>query len=181
MAPQREYDFFHLVPEKYLRRVRKLLVLVEHVDAYTGMVKWNVGGRGLVVGLKGQVGRLVGALQGGGSVRSERGGGDGDEGGFEEEEEEERRRKGFTRVMIRVSNGHNTTTGPRGLKARFAGVERVSQEIEEILTPFGCLSGVADARVGGAVGQSFARELEGRMRGWGGEGEGFAAFVCLWE
>jgi hypothetical protein len=46
--------------------------------------------------------------------------------------------------------------------------------VEEILEPFGHLCGVRDARVMGAVGESSARELEERMRGFehGGGADG---------
>lgn len=158
MAPQREFALLERLPKKYLRRIRRVLVSVECVDSYTGMVKWNVGGRGLVEGLRGQVGRLVRGL---GCVGEER-----ESSPPSSSSSHQARRDGFSRVTIRVSSG-NAVAG--SLKARFGEVQRISQDVEEILRPFGFWGGVRDARVVGAVGQGFARELEERMRGGGGD------------
>lgn len=74
---------------------------------------------------------------------------------------EEQRRQGLARVMIRVSKGNAVT---HSLKEKFGEVQRASEDIEEILEPFGHFCGVRDPRVLGAVGQVYARELEERMR-----------------
>jgi hypothetical protein len=148
MAPKREYNFLELMPTQYLRRLRRVLVCVDHVDSYTGMIKYNVSGKGLVHGLRRQVERLVCALQ-----------------------PTEGECEGLARVMIRISGGNAVTTS---LKAQFGEAQRVSKDVEEILEPFGHLCGVRDARVMGAVGESSARELEERMRGFehGGGADG---------
>lgn len=152
MAPKREYAFLELMPERYLRQLRRLLVFVDHVESYTGMIKYNVSGKGLVHGLRRQVLRLVCALQ---PIE------DADERRDSTAEDTQPEQQGLARVTIRISNMNAVTSS---LKARFGEVQRISQDIEEILEPFGHLCGVRDPRVLGAVGEVYARQLEGRMR-----------------
>ncbi|GAB7322796.1 hypothetical protein MBLNU13_g05365t1 [Cladosporium sp. NU13] len=157
MAPKREYNFLELMPERYLRRLRRVLVCVDHVDSYTGMIKYNVSGKGLMHGLRRQVLKLVCALQPLGEQ--------------DQEEGAERARgvveaepcPGLARVLIRISGGNAVTAS---LKTQFGEAQRISKDIEEILEPFGHLCGVRDARVMGAVGHDYARALEERMRGY---------------
>jgi len=151
MAPQREYAFLELMPARYLRRLRRVFISVDHVDSYTGMIKYNVSGKGLVHGIRRQVLKLVCALQ---PMA-------GQDEGRELATTEEPSRPDLTRVVIRISSGNTVTTS---LKAQFGEVQRISQDIEEILEPFGHFCGVRDPRVVGAVGQTYARELEERMR-----------------
>jgi hypothetical protein len=151
MAPQREYAFLELMPARYLRRLRRVFISVDHVDSYTGMIKYNVSGKGLVHGIRRQVLKLVCALQPMASHEDER----------RELATEEPSGPGLARVVIRISSGNTVTTS---LKAQFGEVQRISQDIEEILEPFGHFSRVRDPRVVGAVGQAYARELEERMR-----------------
>jgi hypothetical protein len=137
-------------------------VCVDHVDSYTGMIKYNVSGKGLVHGLRRQVLRLVCALQ----PLEEHGGNQGEggeEGGTGSIVKEEESRPGLARVLIRISGGNAVTAS---LKTQFGEAQRISKDIEEILEPFGHLCGVRDARVMGAVGPFYARELEERMRGY---------------
>jgi hypothetical protein len=155
MAPQREYAFLELMPARYLRRLRRVFISVDHVDSYTGMIKYNVSGKGLVHGIRRQVLKLVCALQPMATSHEDE--------GYDEiaAVEEEPSRPGLARVVIRISSGNTVTTS---LKAQFGEVQRISQDIEEILEPFGHFCGVRDPRVVGAVGQAYARELEERMR-----------------
>ena len=158
MAPKREYNFLELMPERYLRRLRRVLVCVDHVDSYTGMIKYNVSGKGLMHGLRRQVLKLVCALQPLGEQGQEEGGADGAGGVVEAES-----CPGLARVLIRISGGNAVTAS---LKTQFGEAQRISKDIEEILEPFGHLCGVRDARVMGAVGHDYARALEERMRGF---------------
>jgi hypothetical protein len=153
MAPQREYAFLELMPARYLCRLRRVFISVDHVDSYTGMIKYNVSGKGLVHGIRRQVLKLVCALQP--PVASHQ-----DDEGCRIATEEPAP-PGLARVVIRISSGNTVTTS---LKAQFGEVQRISQDIEEILEPFGHFCGVRDPRVVGAVGQAYARELEERMR-----------------
>jgi hypothetical protein len=157
MAPKREYNFLELMPQRYLRRLRRVLVCVEHVDSYTGMIKYNVSGKGLMHGLRRQVLRLVCALQ----PLDEQQGQDGVEEKGAGSIVQEQPCPGLARVLIRVSGGNAVTAS---LKTQFGEAQRISKDIEEILEPFGHLCGVRDARVMGAVGPAYARELEERMR-----------------
>ena len=160
MAPKREYNFLELMPERYLRRLRRVLVCVDHVDSYTGMIKYNVSGKGLMHGLRMQVLRLVCALQPLKEVNEvEASGGEGDAGRLMTEES----CPGLARVLIRISGGNAVTAS---LKTQFGEAQRISKDIEEILEPFGHLRGVRDARVTGAVGHDYARELEARMQSY---------------
>jgi hypothetical protein len=156
MAPQREYAFLELMPARYLRRLRRVFISVDHVDSYTGMIKYNVSGKGLVHGIRRQVLKLVCALQPPPVASQD------DEGcEIDDSTTEEPARPDLARVVIRISSGNTVTTS---LKAQFGEVQRISQDIEEILEPFGHFCGVRDPRVVGAVGQAYARELEERMR-----------------
>jgi hypothetical protein len=154
MAPQREYAFLELMPARYLRRLRRVFISVDHVDSYTGMIKYNVSGKGLVHGIRRQVLKLVCALQPPPMAGQ-------DEKREIDDSIEEPARSDLARVVIRISSGNTVTTS---LKAQFGEVQRISQDIEEILEPFGHFCGVRDPRVVGAVGQAYARELEERMR-----------------
>jgi hypothetical protein len=162
MAPKREYNFLELMPGRYLRRLRRVLVCVDHVDSYTGMIKYNVSGKGLVHGLRRQVLRLVCALQPSEEPGVNQGEG-GEEGGTGSIVKKEESCPGLARVLIRISGGNAVTAS---LKTQFGEAQRISKDIEEILEPFGHLCGVRDARVMGAVGPFYARELEERMRGY---------------
>ncbi|KAF2854403.1 hypothetical protein T440DRAFT_388136 [Plenodomus tracheiphilus IPT5] len=62
LTPSRTYAFLEHFSQRNLLRVRRYVVNVEHVDDYTGMIKYNCGGRGLAAGLKGKVAALVGLL-----------------------------------------------------------------------------------------------------------------------
>lgn len=63
LAPSRSYPFLELVPQRYMRLIKRLVVHVDHVDSYTSMIKFSVGAKGLKHGLKMQVQRLVIALR----------------------------------------------------------------------------------------------------------------------
>ncbi|KAK5709120.1 hypothetical protein LTR17_020054 [Elasticomyces elasticus] len=136
-APMRNYPFLDLMPAQYMRLVKRVIVHIDLVDGYTGMIKYNVSGQGLVHGLRRQVQRLVSALKPG--------------------EDEEKRE--LTRLAIRVSNSAMSDTANR---KRQSGkiVESSVEEVETVLQPFRQLFGVRDACVIGAVTQEYARELE---------------------
>ncbi|KAF2716287.1 hypothetical protein K431DRAFT_206131, partial [Polychaeton citri CBS 116435] len=62
LTPHSTFNFFTDIPRKYMIRLKRAIVYVDHVDSYTGMTKFNVGGPGLTHGLRTQVQRLVDAL-----------------------------------------------------------------------------------------------------------------------
>lgn len=142
MTPNRSYPFLELLPERYLTRIRKVVVHVDHVDSYTGMIKFNVSGKGLTHGLRRQVQRLVTALQ-------------------PEHEDNQDPSGRLNRVIVRVSNGNAITDS---LNARGCGSPKVSEDVAEMLEPLGCFRAVQNAKVMGAVGDNVARRLEEEMR-----------------
>ncbi|GAB7343758.1 hypothetical protein MBLNU457_1733t1 [Dothideomycetes sp. NU457] len=63
LAPSKPYEFLDLVPPRYLKLIKQLVVTIDHPDSYTGMIKYNVGGPGLTHGLREQVQKLVNAIK----------------------------------------------------------------------------------------------------------------------
>jgi hypothetical protein len=59
ITPNGSKVFLDYFSQRNLMRIRDYVVNVEHVDDYTGMIKYNCGGRGLSVGIRGQVQQLV--------------------------------------------------------------------------------------------------------------------------
>ncbi|OCL13574.1 hypothetical protein AOQ84DRAFT_103115 [Glonium stellatum] len=62
LTPSRSYSFLDHFSQRNLLRIRKYIINVEHVDSYTGMIKYNCGGRGLSAGVQHQVQNLVDLL-----------------------------------------------------------------------------------------------------------------------
>lgn len=59
LIPSRQIDWLEHFSQRNLMRVKRYVVNVESVDDYTGMIKYNVGGRGLPAGIRGKVRELV--------------------------------------------------------------------------------------------------------------------------
>ena len=166
LAPSRSYNFVELLPQRYLRLIKRIVVHVDHVDSYTGkfcvaprdlthlltihyrlgMIKFNVDGNGLTYGLQSQVQRLVNKLQA--------------SNGSDLDVEDRR----LAKVLIRVSNGNAVLDALKSnIVRQREGRVKVSEDIEEMLEPFGQLRGVQQAQIRGAVTDMFARRLEARM------------------
>lgn len=62
LTPSRTFDWLEHFSQRNLLRVKNYVVNVESVDDYTGMIKYNVGGRGLPAGIRDKVRELVGLL-----------------------------------------------------------------------------------------------------------------------
>jgi hypothetical protein len=62
LTPSRTFDWLEHFSQRNLLRVKKYVVNVESVDDYTGMIKYNVGGRGLPAGIRAKVRELVDLL-----------------------------------------------------------------------------------------------------------------------
>jgi hypothetical protein len=62
LTPNRSILFLTHFSQRNLMRIKKYVINVEHVDDYTGMIKYNTGGRGLTAGIREQVGALVDLL-----------------------------------------------------------------------------------------------------------------------
>lgn len=104
-------DAFH---KDYLSRIRHVLVIVEQVDSYKGMIKYNCGGRGLNEGVRNQIQRLVDILS--------------------------TNPHGLGRVTVRLE-GNPVLEAIKGLKRKkqkdgSGGVD------QSVLEPFGCLHNV---------------------------------------
>lgn len=59
LTPSRQLAWLEHFSQRNLLRVKKYVVNVESVDDYTGMTKYNVGGRGLPAGIRARVRELV--------------------------------------------------------------------------------------------------------------------------
>ncbi|KAF2823766.1 hypothetical protein CC86DRAFT_384318 [Ophiobolus disseminans] len=62
LTPNRTYPFLDHFSQRNLLRIRNYIVNVESVDDYTGMIKYNCGGRGLPAGIQIKVRELVDLL-----------------------------------------------------------------------------------------------------------------------
>jgi len=62
LTPNRTYAFLDHFSQKNLLRIKNYVINVESVDDYTGMIKYNCGGRGLPAGIRGKVQELVDLL-----------------------------------------------------------------------------------------------------------------------
>ncbi|KAF2484683.1 hypothetical protein BDY17DRAFT_296130 [Neohortaea acidophila] len=139
LAPYKSYTFLEILPQQYMRLIKRVVVYVDHVDSYMGMIKFNVGGKGLIHGLKRQVQRLAIAL----------GAGQQDSG---DETDADRR-------LAKISIVLESSQPQRG-----RGTTDSSKDLQDILEPFSYLRGVRHATVGGAVSPQFAEELIRTMK-----------------
>ena len=62
LCPNRTYAFLEHFSQRNLMRIKKYVVNVESVDDYTGMIKYNCQGRGLLAGIRARVRELVDQL-----------------------------------------------------------------------------------------------------------------------
>lgn len=62
LTPNRAILFLTHFSQKNLMRIKNYIINVEHVDDYTGMIKYNTGGRGLTAGIRDQVQNLTDLL-----------------------------------------------------------------------------------------------------------------------
>ncbi|KAK3673663.1 hypothetical protein LTR78_006568 [Recurvomyces mirabilis] len=158
MAPSRNYDFLDLVPERYRRLVKRVVVNIDHLDPYTGMIKFNVGGKGLVFGLRRQVQRLVNALKPDVVVSD---GSDESDDGEEDWAFEKSRPRHLTSLSIRISNSNAVSDALD--RRKNAGEVKVADDLDIMLEPLRQLYGVRTATLTGAVTFDLARDLEAAM------------------
>ncbi|KAF2263919.1 hypothetical protein CC78DRAFT_533691 [Lojkania enalia] len=62
LMPSRAISFMEHFSQRNLLRIKNYVVNIEHVDNYTGMIKYNYGGKGLTAGIIRQVHNLVDLL-----------------------------------------------------------------------------------------------------------------------
>lgn len=150
LSPNRTYDFLELVPSKYLKLVKRVIVTVDHVDSYTGQIKYNVGGKGLTHGLRGQFARLIEALNVAPMVRMN-----------DKEKLSEGRKGGLKRLTVKLLNGndHLDAEKRKMVKARDASIRGV-QEVQTVLEPLMELKGLANLEITGAVTEEFIEQAK---------------------
>lgn len=170
LAPSRSYRFLELLPQRYMRLIKRVIVHVDHIDSYTSMIKFGVGAKGLKHGLKHRVQQLVIALQ---SAYQE----GNDVGGDAEERRlaklqvllrsESQPQKSAVDLLGRLVEGRHEKNrlqcgqDSAQLQKRCA---ETPENLEEILEPFGDLRRVREAKIGGALSESFAKALVERMK-----------------
>ena len=62
LTPGRRYLFLNHFSQRNLMKIRDYIVNVEHIDEYTGMIKFNYSGQGLTAGIQAKVQELVDLL-----------------------------------------------------------------------------------------------------------------------
>lgn len=150
LTPSRTYEFLDLVPPRYLKLIRRLLVTVDHVDSYTGMIKYNVGGKGLAFGLQGQMRTLVTAFL---TPESPQNPG-----------AKTRNSHNVKRISVKLLNGndHLDTEKRNVVKARETSIRGVDQ-VQTVLEPLNELRDVVQVEITGAVTDEYAHYLTGAM------------------
>lgn len=149
LAPSRNYDFLDLMPPKYLGLVRQIVVSVDHVDSYTGMIKYNVGGKGLTHGLRLQVETLVNALR---PLE--------DNGKHSQGQEVH-----LNTIDVRLLNGNDHLDHEKkGIARIHEDKMRSVQEVQTVLEPLARLHGIAKVTIHGAVTREFAQHLRATMK-----------------
>lgn len=149
LSPTRRYTFLELLPRQYLALIKRVIVNIDHVDSYTGMIKFNVSGAGLTHGLRKQVQRLVNALQ-----------------SFESTDmpSSSCHKRRLTKINIRVSNGNAVLDQIKSeIVRKREGRIRVVKDLEEMLEPFRDLRGVRSVQIDGAVTDEFSKILAAKM------------------
>ncbi|KAI8940837.1 hypothetical protein NX059_002098 [Plenodomus lindquistii] len=135
LTPSRTYAFLEHFSQRNLLRVRRYVVNVEHVDDYTGMIKYNCGGRGLAAGLKAKVAELARLLSDA---------------------------KEIYRLQVHMIDGAiSRQIFPGGRIHRVQDVSNF-QQAQAVLEPFKMLHGVRKAQVSG-VSDEYAKALEESM------------------
>ncbi|KAF2651378.1 hypothetical protein K491DRAFT_781890 [Lophiostoma macrostomum CBS 122681] len=135
ITPNGTKDFLDYFSQRNLLRIKNYVVNVEHVDDYTGMIKYNCGGRGLTVGIRAQVQQLVELL---GLV------------------------KGLRRVRVHLIDGAiSRVRFPSGRVHRVQD-EKNFESSQMVLEPFRCLYDVRWVEITG-VSEEYKEDLEASM------------------
>lgn len=144
LTPGRSLAFLEHFSQRNLLRIRNYVVNVEHVDDYTGMIKFNCGGRGLSAGIRARVQELVDLLAGVPDLH---------------------------RVHVHLIDGAiSRVRFPSGRVHRVQDVQNFSTS-QTVLDPFRGLCGVRKARVTG-VSEAYAHDLEVSMARTRGASQG---------
>lgn len=147
LAPSHAYDFLAgWGGAKYIGKIKKMVMTVDCVDEYTGMIKYNVGGSGLTHGLRLQVQKLVRRIN---TARAE------------DASEEQ----GLKILTVRLQNGNDGVleSEKRGIvRSRDSSVRSV-EEVQGVLEPLQALTGLREVVICGAVTDTYKQELRNKM------------------
>ncbi len=136
VVPNRTFDFFELFSAASVARMRHFVVNVEHVDSYTGMMKYNCGGIGLTEGLRRQVERLADALETVEAIRS---------------------------LQVRLMVGNAVLNELRRVPVHRVEADGNPAVTQTVLNPLTRLAGVERVKITGAVTEHFAGVMERKM------------------
>lgn len=135
LTPSRSYSFLDHFSQRNLMSIKNYIINVEHVDDYTGMIKYNCGGRGLTAGIRAKVQELVDLLSAVPYLR---------------------------RLHVHLIDGAiSRVRFPSGRVHRVQDEQNYSSS-QTVLDPFKRLSGVRQAQVTG-VSNEYAEALEKSM------------------
>ena len=144
LAPSVTFDFLGLLGGKrYVGLIRKVVVDIDCVDEYTGMIKYNVGGSGLTYGLRMQVKKLVKALRTGGENSHD---------------------GGLKRLTVRLMNGNEAALdSEKRSSVRSRESSRTIEDVQTVLEPLKELQGLVDVNLHGAIKDEYKQELRDKM------------------
>jgi len=159
LTPSRSCDFLNDISRRYVPLIKQVVLTIDHVDSYTGMIKHNTGGNGLTHGLRCQVQKLVDALcqHYCDATNSSNAAHSDDDGGG-------RRRLGLNKLTVRLLNGNDYLDSEkrRLVKAREDTIRGV-QEVQTVLSPLTELRGLKSVSITGAVTADYAETLRSAM------------------
>ncbi|KAF2158169.1 hypothetical protein K461DRAFT_274417 [Myriangium duriaei CBS 260.36] len=142
LTPTTDMELLDTFPTRYLDLLRQIIISVDHPDGYTGMIKYNVGGKGLTHGLKKQVEKLANVLLHG-----------------------QRNGRGLNLLHVELTNGNeHLDNEKRGLVRARDNEIRGSAEVQDVLEPLRRLRGIVSIRISGAVTDNYAASLSEEVR-----------------
>ena len=116
------------------------MVTVDHPDSYTGMIKYNVGGKGLTHGLRDQVQKLVDALRPPSDDHS-----------------------GLNAIQVKLVNGNTLAAREKRRVVQTTGMKNEwsdDEEVQKVLEPMAELHHITSIQIQGAVTSDFAQHLQ---------------------
>jgi len=142
LAPSKPTNFLDLVPPRYLRLIKQLVVTIDHPDSYTGMINYNVGGKGLTHGLREQVQKLVDAMK---SASKEQ--------------------MGLNSIRVTLINGNKFMDAEKRNFVRTRENEfRGDDQVQGVLEPFADLCRITQVEILGASTPEYTEYLRQAMR-----------------
>ncbi|KAF2434856.1 hypothetical protein EJ08DRAFT_646304 [Tothia fuscella] len=138
LKPKVLYNFPSYFTSANVQRIRNCIIDLEHVDDYTGRIKYNMGGAGLTAGIRDRVAAFVNEVRDVGA---------------------------FGKVIVRLSYGNRILSDIRRVKVLCREAGRDTEAAQTVLEPFKCLTGVRRAEVSGSVTPKYAAEITQAMIG----------------